>query len=76
MKNGIYNQDKIDEVKVLQQKLKDVGLTELEEKQYCKLNSEFSGYPEIVFTKEYNDRLDNIIEQTDKLIDRILNPKV
>jgi hypothetical protein len=60
--------DKINEVKILQAKRADTGLTELEEKRYCKLNSELSGYPEQVFTKEYNDKLDDVISTTDKLI--------
>lgn len=44
------------------------GLTTREEKIYCKLNSEITGLPEKLFTKDFNDKLDNVLQKTDELI--------
>lgn len=65
-------EDKLKEISVLQKKRASVGLTPDEEKIYCKLNSEVSGYPEIMFTKEYNDKLDEVISTTEKLLSKWL----
>ena len=66
-------EDKVNEIKILQSKLKEVGLTVAEEKRYCKLNSELTGYPEKVFSKQFSMKLDGIIKRSDKLIERINN---
>ena len=45
----------------LETKRKNFGLTDDEEKRYRKLSSEITGYKEEVFTKEFSDKLTDII---------------
>lgn len=54
----------MDEIKFLQEK----DRTEEEESLYLCLNSELTGLPEKMFTKEYSDKLMDLITKTDKLI--------
>lgn len=63
------------EIRRLQAKKDSVGLTKEEEKKYCKLNSKETGYPEIFFTKEFSNKLDNAIKKTDQLIKKINETK-
>ena len=67
-------QDKIDKVKSLQIKRDNSELTIKEEKLYCKLNSELTGFPEKVFTKKFNDNFFDIITKTDTFIKKINKP--
>lgn len=52
----------------LEVRRKKIGLTKSEERKYCKLNSELTGYPEKVFTKDFEQKLNSAISITDKLL--------
>ena len=53
---------KLDEVSILSEKLRTSGLTEEEEKRWCELNSELTGFPEDFFTKTFQDKLDDVLK--------------
>jgi hypothetical protein len=64
------NQDTffMNKIKTLQSKKDNGGLTKEEEKEFCSLNSKLTGLNEKVFTKEFGDKLDEVISKTDKLL--------
>jgi hypothetical protein len=62
---------KINEVINLETKRKNIGLTEDEEKILIKLYSQTTGHKEKVFTKEFSEKLTDIIERTDKFINSL-----
>lgn len=62
---------KLDEVSILSEKLRTSGLTEEEEKRWCELNSELTGFPEDFFTKTFQDKLDDVLKRTDDLLRKI-----
>lgn len=62
----------MDEIKLLDKKRRTAkGLTKVEEKKFCKLNSELTGFPEKVFTTDFEKKLTSIIQKTDKFIKEI-----
>ncbi len=62
---------KLDEVSILSEKLRTSGLTEEEEKRWCELNSELTGFPEDFFTKTFDTKLNDILKRTDDLLRQI-----
>lgn len=62
---------KINEVINLETKRKNIGLTEDEEKLLINLYSQTTGYKEEVFTKEFSEKLTDVIERTDKFINSL-----
>jgi uncharacterized protein YnzC (UPF0291/DUF896 family) len=55
----------------LQDKKKSVGLTSIEEKEYCELNSKVTGLPKELFTDDFAKKVDSIIKKTDDLIEKL-----
>ena len=62
------NPKKIDEIRNLYEKNKIERLSEDEEKRYVKLSSEATGMPEEIFANSFNDKLNDILSKTDKLL--------
>ena len=62
---------KLGEISSLHEKLNSVGLTEEEEKLYCELNSEVTGFPKEFFSKDFNNKLNSIISDTENLLKKL-----
>jgi hypothetical protein len=62
------NKRKFNQLVKLENKRRNSNLTKLQEERYCKLQSEISGLPEKLFTKEYSDKLDNLISDTENIL--------